>query len=151
MAVVKLLGDSIHYEFDPEIKEHILGKGGMGIVFKGRLIHDDTGTFEWVAIKVLFKDLSEDSVMRAKREASIQVIHENIIRMYGFVETKDADGKPKYHIISEFLDGETLDQYIKRKGGISQEEAINIVKNVLSALYMLHSRASFIGTSIHPM
>lgn len=149
MAMIKLLGDSVHYEFDPEVKENILGKGGMGIVFKGKLIHDDSGMFEWVAIKVLFKDLSEESVMRARREASIQVIHENIVRMYGFVETTDNDGKPKYHVISEYLDGETLDKLIKKSGNISQEESIKITKNVLSALYMLHSRG-YIHRDIDP-
>lgn len=149
MATIKLQGDSIYYEFDPEIKENILGKGGMGIVFRGKLIHDDTGKFELVAIKVLFKDLSQDSIRRARREASIQVIHENIVRMYGFVETVDSDGEPKYHVISEYLDGETLDKLIKKSGILAQSEAIKIVKNILSALYMLHSRG-YIHRDIDP-
>lgn len=149
MAVIKLQGDSVHYEFDPEIKTNILGKGGMGIVFKGMRVNDDTGNVEYVAIKVLFKGLSDESVMRARREASIQVIHENIVRMYGFVETTDSDGRPKYHVISEYLEGKTLDKLILENGILPQAEAIKIVKNVLSALYMLHSRG-YIHRDIDP-
>lgn len=154
MAVIKLLSEprtqiNQYYEFDPEIKSNILGSGGMGIVFKGKFINNETGKFEYVAIKVLFKDLSEESIMRARREASIQVIHENIVRMYDFVETTDSDGKPKYHVISEYLEGETLDKLIKKSGIISQAEALKIVKNVLSALYMLHSRG-YIHRDIDP-
>jgi len=43
MAVIRLQSNlnskkGIYYEFDPEIKSMILGKGGMGIVFKGKMI-----------------------------------------------------------------------------------------------------------------
>ncbi|MDR1257816.1 MAG: protein kinase [Tannerellaceae bacterium] len=138
-----------YYEFDPENKADILGKGGMGIVFKGRLVHGETGKYDYVAIKVLFKDLSEESVTRAQREASIRIVHENIVRMYDFVETTDTDGKPRYHVISEYLEGETLDKLIKKSGILSQAEAVKIVKSILAALYMLHSKG-FIHRDIDP-
>lgn len=155
MAIIKLQSDADvklgrYYEFDPENKAGILGKGGMGIVFKGKLIHSETGMYDLVAIKVLFKDLSEDSVTRAQREASIQIVHENIVRMYGFVETTDNDGKPRYHIISEYLKGETLDKVLKKRGVLSsQQETIKIVKSILAALYMLHSKG-YIHRDIDP-
>ncbi|MDR1357304.1 MAG: protein kinase [Tannerellaceae bacterium] len=138
-----------YYEFDPENKADILGKGGMGIVFKGKLVHGDTGKYDYVAIKVLFKDLSDESVTRAQREASIRIIHENIVRMYDFVETVDSDGKPRYHVISEYLEGETLDKLIKKSGILSQAESLKITKNILAALYMLHSKG-FIHRDIDP-
>jgi serine/threonine protein kinase/TPR repeat protein len=154
VAIIKLQSEadaklSRYYEFDPENKAGILGKGGMGIVFKGKLVHSETGKYDPVAIKVLFKDLSEDSITRAKREASIQIVHENIIRMYGFVETTDSDGKPRSHIISEYLQGETLDKVLAKRGALSQPETIRIVKSILAALYMLHSKG-YIHRDIDP-
>ncbi|MFA5328115.1 MAG: serine/threonine-protein kinase [Prolixibacteraceae bacterium] len=154
MAVIKLQSDSdfkseIHYEFDPEIKSSILGKGGMGIVFKGKLVHDDTGKFEPVAIKALFKDLSEDSIQRAQREASIKVTHENVIRMYDFIETIDLDNKPKYHIISEYLDGETLSGLLKKNKSLVWDESLEITKKVLFGLSMLHEKG-YVHRDIDP-
>lgn len=138
-----------HYEFDPEDKSSYLGQGGMGVVFKGKLIHNDSGKFEDVAIKVMFKGLSEESVNRAKREASIQIVHENVIRMYGFIETIDFDGKPKYHIISEYLDGESLGEIIKSGKKFSTKEALKITRNILSGLSMLHEKG-YIHRDIDP-
>lgn len=121
----------------------------MGVVFRGKLISTETGKSEDVAIKVLFKGLSDDSVLRAQREASIQIVHENIIRMYGFVETTDADGNSKYHIISEFLDGKPLSDVLREKGCFSHVEAMNITKNVLAALYFLHNKG-YVHRDIDP-
>jgi serine/threonine protein kinase len=136
-----------YYEFDPE-RSPVLGQGGMGVVFKGK-IHNETGKPDFVAIKVLFRDLPLDSIARAQREAGIQIVHENVVRMYGFVEIADFDGKPKYHVISEYLDGETLDKVLERKGALPPEEAIRIVKSILAALYMLHSKG-YIHRDIDP-
>lgn len=138
-----------YYEFDPENRSSMLGKGGMGVVFKGKLTHNDTGRSEDVAIKVLFKDLSEESVMRARREASIQITHENIVRMYGFVETTDQDGQPKYHVVSEYLDGEPLSEILKRQGSFSIDKALAITKHILSALLMLHNKG-YVHRDIDP-
>lgn len=154
MAVIKLQSESDfrseqHYEFDPENKSSILGRGGMGIVFEGKLIHNDTGKFDRVAIKVLFKDLSEESILRARREASIKIVHEHIIRMYDFMETVDTDGKPKYHIISEFVEGIALSEYLKKKGSLSWDEALSITKKILAGLYMLHEKG-FVHRDIDP-
>jgi len=154
MALIKLqteaeIASDQYYEFDPENRSTILGKGGMGIVFKGKIIHNETTKFEYVAIKVLFKDLSEESITRAKREASIQILHENVIRMYGFIETLDSEGKPKYHVISEYLDGEMLSDYLKRDGPLSWKESLEITKKILAALFMLHEKG-YVHRDIDP-
>jgi len=153
MSIIKLQSESDlklgqYYEFDPEDKSMILGKGGMGIVFRGKLVYVETGKYDDVAIKVLFRDLAEESVMRAKREASIQIVHENIIRMYGFIETLDGE-KPKYHVISEYLEGESLSDIIKKKSKFSNSEALKIVKNILFGLGMLHQKG-FVHRDIDP-
>jgi serine/threonine protein kinase len=138
-----------YYEFDPENKSSILGRGGMGVVFEGRLLSTAGAESERVAVKVLFKDLSAESVTRARSEASIRIVHENIVRMYDFVETADVDGRPRYHVISEYLDGETLDKVIERSGLFPEARAIKITKSVLAALYMLHNRG-YVHRDIDP-
>lgn len=153
MSIIKLQSESDfklgqYYEFDPEDKSKILGKGGMGIVFRGKLVYIETGKYDDVAIKVLFRDLADESVMRAKREASIQIVHENIIRMYGFIETFEGE-KPKYHVISEYLDGETLSDLIKKQGKLSNSEALKIVKSILFGLGMLHQKG-YVHRDIDP-
>jgi len=154
MATIKLQSNSDlrleqYYEFDPEIKSSILGKGGMGIVFEGKLVHNDTGKYERVAIKVLFKGLEDESVLRARREASIKVIHENVIQMIDFIETTDTDGKPKYHVISEFVEGITLTEFLKKKGTLSWEESLRITKKILAGLFMLHEKG-YVHRDIDP-
>ena len=135
-----------YYEFDPNSAP--LGEGGMGVVFPGKLIHTNTGMSDSVAIKVLRRELSQETILRARREASIQIVHENLVRMYDFVEMTDNRGIPRYHVISEYLEGETLDKIINRSP-ISQEKAIKYTKNVLAALYMLHSKG-YIHRDIDP-
>ncbi|MCL1933771.1 MAG: serine/threonine-protein kinase [Candidatus Azobacteroides sp.] len=143
MAIIRLQSETDKlerqfYEFDPETGE--LGKGGMGVVYKGRLIHTDTGRVEEVAIKALYRDLTEEGVKRALREADIRINHDNVILMRGSVSLKDGSGKSRDYVISEYLDGETLDKQLARNGKLSKPEALNIIKNVLSGLSALHSR-----------
>jgi len=143
MAIIRLQSEADKlerqfYEFDPETGE--LGKGGMGVVYKGRLIHTDTGRVEEVAIKVLYRDLPEGGVERALKEANIRIYHDNVILMLGSLSLKDGSGKPRHHVISEYLDGETLDKQLARNGKLSKPEALKIIKNVLSGLSALHNR-----------
>ncbi|MFI3261789.1 MAG: serine/threonine-protein kinase [Rikenellaceae bacterium] len=149
MATVVLKGNGVYYEFDPDNKSCILGQGNMGIVCKGKRIYDDTGKYEYVAIKIMFSDLPEASIDRARKEASIKVSHENILQMYDFIETCSSSGELRYHIISELLEGETLDEYIKTNGLLSEIQTINVIKSLLSALQMLHSKG-YIHRDIKP-
>lgn len=143
MSTVKLQDTNnidFYYEFDPKDETSILGKGGMGVVFKGKRIHDETGKFDLVAIKVLFNDLDEESIERAKREASIQIEHENLLRMYDFIEIKEPSGKSKNYVISEYLEGETLSDLLKQKSRFEWRESLQIIKSILAGLYMLHEK-----------
>lgn len=42
------------------------------------------------------------------------------------------------YIVMEYIDGETLKNYIARKGRLKEEEAINILRPVLSSLSLVH-------------
>ena len=162
-----LQGDSekqkhLYYEFDRA--QEPVGRGGMGVVYRGRMVDERTGAFRDVAIKEVQPegDESERTLIldRARREASIQIRSDNIVEMLGFVEIEEKKlgmVKQRLYIVSEFLDGVTLDKVLEgvytdyrgeeihfakdlasRYSANREETAIYIIKNVLSAIVALH-------------
>ena len=140
-----------------------VGVGGMGQVYRGLRIDTTTGVQQEVAIKFLFEDLPPLSIERARREASICINNENLVRMYGFIETIDNVGNGKmvthYHVVSEFLRGVMLEDLLKgkvenaegKRSPIAEELylqsrqqpelfAVHVVKNVLAGAMALHDR-----------
>lgn len=176
MYVIKLQGDlekriGIYYEYDAESAP--LGEGGMGRVFKGFRVVERTGERTPVAIKAIYDNIPERVVERARRESSIQLDNDNLIRMYGFVETtSNVDGTGKntvhYHVIMELLVGVTLENVIN---GVTSDHTgmqipfateihsqyiqnryatvVRIMKPILSGLMALHDNG-FIHRDIDP-
>lgn len=177
MALYKIQGKvekakGIYYEFNSN--DEPLGEGGMGIVYKGRCIDEHTGSSRNVAVKFIFDELRDNRqvIERARREAAIQIKHENLVEMLGFIETEDTNvlGEPvrHYHIVSELLEGVTLDNILNGKvtdrNGIvvpvaeklyndykhdPVHFAIYIIKNILSGLMALHDKG-YIHRDIDP-
>lgn len=135
MSSIKLKGENGTYTFDPKNAATFLGSGGMGRVFKGQ----ELGTNRDVAIKVLFRDLTENisNVERVKRASEIKLTHPNLIEMLDFIEQ---DGI--YHDISVFVDGEDLSKKIvankDAKKVFSYDETKAILNDVLNGLEVLH-------------
>ena len=121
------------YVFDPT--QAPIGKGGMGVVFKGYNPH----SHELVAIKVMYRDLTQNAsiIERAILESSVQIAHPNLIRMLDFVEQNGI-----YHIISEYLEGQTVRQRLLAlkadKQTMDFEEARRLLNDVLDGLAELH-------------
>ena len=93
----------------------LLGRGGMGVVFKAR----DLVLDEIVAIKVLYGHVADDDgavVARFKREISLnrKVKHPNVARMYDF---GTSGGHP--FITMEFVPGKDLQTLILEEGRIA--------------------------------
>ena len=175
MATVRIQGDNerqkgIYYEYDPS--DTPLGEGGMGKVYKGWCCSETTNQRREVAIKFLYSDLPPHVIARARREAAVQLRNDNLIEMLGFVEIngKDELGQPivRYHVISEYLHGVTLDKLLNgvvtdNKGSVipfaqelhgkfinnSYSFAISIVRSLLSGLMALHD-AGYIHRDIDP-
>ena len=132
MEITTLTGSNGTYKFNPEDYGNILGKGGMGIVYKGADQNNQP-----VAIKVMHRAVSAyvNNIVQAKREAAIQIKHKNLIRMLDFIE-HDGD----HHIVSEFIDGETLRNKLdKFPHGLNQQLSTDITTNILEGLETLHS------------
>lgn len=175
MASVRIQGENerqngIYYEYNPS--DTPLGEGGMGKVYRGWLCSESTNQRKEVAIKFLYSDLPIHVIARARREAAVQLRNDNLIEMLGFVETsgKDEIGQPviRYHVISEYLHGVTLDKLLEgnvcdHKGNVipfaqelygkylndSYSFALTIVRNLLSGLIALHD-GGYIHRDIDP-
>ena len=131
MKNILLTGKNGSYSFDPRDPQSRIADGGMCVVYSGK----NAITGQKVAIKVVYRELARDeaNVERARREAAINIEHHNLIRMHDFIEK---DGI--YHIVSEFLEGQNLDEFIKQNPKVSTAYAIRIINDVLSGLEALH-------------
>lgn len=127
---MSLLGKLIGGRY--ELLEKV-GGGGMAIVYKARchLLK------RYVAVKILRLELVEDEefVARFRREsqAAASLSHPNIVNIY---DVGEEDGI--YYIVMEYISGGTLKDYIREKGRLSPEEAINISLDICSAMAHAH-------------
>lgn len=117
-----------------EVVSHI-GQGGMADVF----LAVDTILNRQVAIKILRADLSTDavSILRFEREAqaATALAHPNIVEIYDV-----GDYKGHHYIVMEYVTGKTLKQVIRSRGPLVNEEAVDIMKQLCSAISEAHSR-----------
>ncbi|MBK8785263.1 MAG: serine/threonine protein kinase [Chitinophagaceae bacterium] len=107
-----------------------IGSGGMGDVYKAF----NAALNRTAAIKILHqKNMGE----RFKNEAYIQssVSHPNIACLYEYLVTGDTAC-----IIMEYVEGDSLDVYLHRRGKLSNEETENIIKQIAAALVYLHNK-----------
>jgi serine/threonine-protein kinase len=111
-----------------------IGEGGMGEVY--RAVHNKIGRV--VAVKVLSQATrSPEFVERFLNEACIQASlqHPNIATLYDFLEYNNQPC-----IIMEFVEGQTLTDYIKMRGALHLAEAFPIFRSIVEALAYVHDR-----------
>lgn len=110
-----------------------IGEGGMANVY----LAYDTILDRRVAIKVLRGDLSNDEkfVRRFQREAlsASSLSHPNIVEMYDVGEDNGI-----YYIVMEYIEGKTLKQLIKKRGGLTLSEAIDIMLQITDGISQAH-------------
>src|SRR5882672_8091943 len=106
-------------QFGPFKVEKELGSGSMGSVYQG--VDDTTGRH--VAIKIIAPGLASNktAVERFLRESKVlkRLAHPNIARYLG---SGRYHGTPFY--IMEFLQGESLDHVLARRGRINWEDVV---------------------------
>ncbi|MCX6571500.1 MAG: serine/threonine-protein kinase [Candidatus Aminicenantes bacterium] len=115
----------------------ILGKGGMGIVYKGL----DPDIEREVAIKTIRFDTfldgpaKEEMLNRVIREAKAagRLNHPNIITIYDVIRETDLT-----FIVMQYVDGQTLQALIESGKTFSPQEVIDILKPVSEALDYAH-------------
>lgn len=114
------------------IVDGILGRGGMGEVYKGH--HDRLGLP--VALKIL-TDRSSELEKRFEREARLmaRVRHPNIVAIMDFGTTDG--GFPC--IAMEFIEGEDLSHQLKRRQAMPWPRANQIFAGIVAGLGAMHA------------
>jgi serine/threonine protein kinase/TPR repeat protein len=106
-----------------------LGRGAMGITYKAF----DTNLRCAVALKVinstyLQNDTARQRFLREARAAAA-LRHPNVASVFNLSTDQD-----NYFYVMEFIDGETVEACVKRKGRLEPVEALNITLQVARAL-----------------
>ncbi len=115
--------------------ESMLGKGGMGAVYKAR--HILLG--DRVAIKVLPPEVRTNAewLRRFRREgqAARRFRHPNAVTVYDLRTA--ADGT--IYMVMEYVEGHTLDAEIKKRGRFSPADAVKTLEPIMSVLNTAHA------------
>src|SRR5262249_25772017 len=121
---------AIDHRWDGSLYE--LGRGAMGVTYRAT----DTSLQRKVALKIIKTDIAEQNadvrerfMREARAAAGLQ--HENIATVYQFgmcVETG------QYFYAMELIDGENLEERVRRAGPLNARSTIGIAQQVTSAL-----------------
>lgn len=122
----------------------ILGRGGMGAVYRGLQLSLDRE----VAIKLLPPELGADAEFEARfrREAKAmaRLNHPNIVQIHDFGQT----GAGHHYFVMEYIDGIDLHRLI-HQGELDVEGALNAISQICDALDYAHGEG-FVHRDIKP-
>jgi eukaryotic-like serine/threonine-protein kinase len=135
----RLLGSASHPELLGRIGryqvERMIGRGGMGIVFKAH----DAELNRPVAIKVLAPHLACNGSARQRfgREAraTASVVHEHVVGIYDV----EAGANPPY-LVMQYVHGESLQSYVEQHGPLESSDLIRIAHQISSGLAAAHEQ-----------
>ena len=132
-AADRAVGDVIDGRF--EILE-VLGEGGFSKVY--RVLDEVEG--EERAFK-LFDNAAGYDAVRREIGALRRINHPNVVKVYWADKTSDGD----WYLIIEYLEGESLDQYVTGKRHLRDREAVDVALEVLDALIAIHPDSVRLG------
>ncbi len=138
----RLVGDG-RYTID-----RLLGRGGMSTVW---LAHDRLRG-EYVAIKLLHQELSDDAEFRLRfaneAKAARSVHSPNVVRIDGFEETISG-GAGACYIVMEYIRGESLASFLRRERHLKADLALDVIEQTAHGLSAIHA-ANLIHRDIKP-
>jgi hypothetical protein len=112
-----------------------LGRGGMGVVYQA----DDLRLAHPVALKFLPSSLAADSRRLAQfhNEVSVarQISHPNVCRVYDIAEVEG-----HLFLSMEYVEGEDLAAMLRRRGAVSEKDAIELIRGICAGLAAVHAR-----------
>ena len=109
-----------------------LGRGAMGVTYRAT----DTSLQRKVALKIIKTDIAERSADARERfvreaRAAAALRHEHIATVYQFGMRLETG---QYFYAMELIEGETLDERVRRAGPLDARTTIGIAQQVTSAL-----------------
>ena len=116
-----------------------VGQGGLGVVYKAK---DRKNKHRLVAIKQIDRSrLSPREIIEAtdtyNREVTLlsKLGHENLPRIYDHFADQQ-----HWYVVMEYIRGETLEDYLARRGRLSVRQALKIGITLSTVLTYLHTR-----------
>jgi len=101
-----------------------------------------------VAVKIMPPSKVQDDQVfgRFRREARLatRLKHPNIVRTF-----QSGEANELHYLVMEYLDGETLEEVLKRRGKLPVDEAVRLVHQALQGLQHLHEQ-SMIHRDLNP-
>jgi serine/threonine-protein kinase len=117
--------------------EREIGAGGMGVVFAAIHVHLD----QRVALKFLFEEASQspELVERFWREAraAVKIQSEHVARV---IDVGQVDGSSTPYIVMEYLEGDNLENIVKREGPLEVADAVRYILQTCEALAEVHAQ-----------
>ena len=153
----RLQGEKNEYVID-----RVLGQGAFGITYLARYKASIQGSMGagsvWaqVAVKEFFmrdmnvregetgylSEVSQDSLVGRYRRAFMRearnlasLHHPNIVNVFEVIEANNT-----VYIVMEYINGGSLDEHIQSKGSLSEDESINNILKICSAVDLMHSK-----------
>ena len=118
-----------HYRIDAK-----LGAGGMAVVYRA----EDTTLKRWVALKILHDHIAGRAENRERFEREARAVarlkHKNIMSVYGF----SSPSAPVGYLVAELIEGETLREFVERRGFALPEVAAMVCLRLADALQHAH-------------
>ena len=122
----------------------LVGRGAMGVVYQALDVNLDRR----VAIKVMSAEARSDPdfVERFRQEARLQATlnHPNVAQLFDYFVH---EGAPV--AVMEFIDGESFEQLIRRRGPVPAHDSIPLFKQALRGVAAAH-RAGIIHRDLKP-
>ncbi len=111
----------------------ILGQGGFSKVYR---VLDDVEAKER-ALK-LFNSAAGDEAVRREIGALREIHHPNVVEVFWADKTNAGD----WYLITEFIDGESLEEFVNGKRNLRDREAVDVALDLLDALVAFHPNAA---------
>jgi Protein tyrosine and serine/threonine kinase len=107
----------------------LLGQGGFSKVYR---VRDDVEGEER-ALKLFDSPAGYDAVRR-EIGALRKIHHPNVVEVFWAGKTTDGD----WYLITEFVDGDSLDEFVSGKRHLRDREAVDVALDLLDALVAFH-------------
>lgn len=122
-----------------------IGQGGMATVWKARQISLDRP----VAIKILSssQDANDEDIDQFQSEARVaaSLNHNGIVQVYDAFYRNNL-----FCFVMEFVDGQTISQWIKSRGRLTEQECLFVAKGVATALDYAWNYKKLVHCDIKP-
>ncbi len=138
----ELLGQTIDNRYRLET---MLGRGGMGLVYKAAHI----GLRRQVAVKILHPSLATSTDVRSRFEREALAVgkidHPNCVSVYDVGRLPDGS----LYLAMELLEGKSLADVLEQEGQLAPGRALHILAHILRGLSHIH-QAGLIHRDIKP-